>query len=171
MFSVHDNAALICVGLCLRLGTEVNFRELLSTQIKMGEESRIKAMWTKWFQMTPSCKSATHPHLTGRDAPFGVLIVMSNEFDFEPRLGSIGHKKSAPPKPFVRHVLGLTYKSGFKTRRMPSFTGQRIGRDAAWGTLASSGFMNKRGRRAVVKVRIAKLKAGPNLVTRRDFLM
>jgi type IV secretory pathway VirD2 relaxase len=85
---------------------------------------------------------------------------MSDEFDFEPRFGKIGHRKSARPKPFVRYVLDVAYKSGFKTRRKSSFTGQRIGRGAAWGTLASAGFMNKGGRRAVVKVRIAKLKAG-----------
>jgi type IV secretory pathway VirD2 relaxase len=85
---------------------------------------------------------------------------MSNEFDFEPRSGRIGHSKSARPKPFVRQVLDIAYKSGFKTRRKSSFTGQRIGRGAAWGTLASAGFMNKGGRRAVVKVRIAKLRAG-----------
>ena len=94
---------------------------------------------------------------------------MSNEFDFEPRLGRIGYGKSARPKPFVRQVLDVAYKSGFKTGRKSSFTGQRIGRGAAWGTLASAGFMNKGGRRAVVKVRIAKLKAG-NLAAPRAHL-
>jgi hypothetical protein len=104
-----------------------------------------------------------------RDAPIGVFNVMSNEFDFEPRLGKIGHKKSARPKPFVRQVLDVAFKSGFKTRRKASFTGQRIGRGAAWGMLASAGLMNKGGRRAVVKVRIAKLKAG-NLAAPRAHL-
>ncbi len=85
---------------------------------------------------------------------------MSDEFDFEPRLGKIGHRKSATPKPFVRQVLDVAYKSGFKTRRTSSFTGQRIGRGAAWGTLASAGLMRTGGRRAVVKVRIAKLRSG-----------
>jgi type IV secretory pathway VirD2 relaxase len=94
---------------------------------------------------------------------------MSDEFDFEPRLGKIGHRKSARPKPFVRQVLDVAYKSGFKTRRKSSFTGQRIGRGAAWGTLASAGFMNKGGRRAIVKVRIAKLRAG-NLAAPRAHL-
>jgi type IV secretory pathway VirD2 relaxase len=97
------------------------------------------------------------------------LIVMINEFEFEPRLGRIGHRKSARPKPFVRQVLDFAYKSGFKTRRKSSFTGQRIGRGAAWGTLASAGFMNKGGRRAVVKIRIAKLRAG-NLAAPRAHL-
>jgi type IV secretory pathway VirD2 relaxase len=94
---------------------------------------------------------------------------MSNEFDFEPRLGKIGHRQSARPKPFVRQVLDVAYKSGCKTRKKSSFTGQRIGRGAAWGTLASAGFMNKGGRRAVVKVRIAKLRTG-NLAAPRAHL-
>jgi Protein of unknown function (DUF3363) len=104
-----------------------------------------------------------------RDAPFGVFNVMSDEFDFEPRLGKIGHRKSARQKPFVRQVLDVAYKCGFKTRPKSSFTGQRIGRGAAWGTLASAGFMNKGGLRAVVKVRIAKLRAG-NLAAPRAHL-
>jgi type IV secretory pathway VirD2 relaxase len=94
---------------------------------------------------------------------------MSNEFDFEPRLGKIGHRKSTRPKPFVRQVLDVAYKSGFKTQRKSSFTGQRIGRGAARGMLASAGFMNKEGRRAVVKVRIAKLRSG-NLAAPRAHL-
>ncbi len=94
---------------------------------------------------------------------------MSDEFDFEPRVGRIGHRKSARQKPFVRQVLDVAYKSGFKTRKKSSFTGQRIGRGAAWGTLASAGFMNKGGRRAVVKVRIAKLRSG-NLAAPRAHL-
>jgi hypothetical protein len=68
---------------------------------------------------------------------------MSNEFDFEPRVDKIDHRKSAGNKLFVRQVLDVAYKSGFKTRRKSSFTGQRIGRGAARGTLASAGFMNK----------------------------
>jgi type IV secretory pathway VirD2 relaxase len=94
---------------------------------------------------------------------------MSDEFDFEPRLGKIGHRKSAKPKPFVRQVLDVAYKSGFKTRRTSSFTGQRIGRGAAWGTLASAGLMRTGGRKAVVKVRIAKLRSG-NLAAPRAHL-
>jgi type IV secretory pathway VirD2 relaxase len=83
-----------------------------------------------------------------------------SEKEFEPRLGKIGHKKSARPKSFVRQVLDVAYKSGFKSRSKSSFTGQRIGRGAAWGTLASAGLMRGGSRRAVIKVRIAKLRAG-----------
>jgi hypothetical protein len=94
---------------------------------------------------------------------------MSDEFDFKPRLGKIGHRKSERPKPFVRQVLDVAYKSEFKTRRKSSFTGQRIGRGAEWESLASTGSMNKAGRRAVVKVRIAKLRSG-NLAACRAHL-
>jgi hypothetical protein len=35
------------------------------------------------------------------------FVVMINEFGFEPRLGKIGHRKSARPKPFVRQVMDV----------------------------------------------------------------
>jgi hypothetical protein len=47
---------------------------------------------------------------------------MSDEFDFEPRFGKIGYRKSVRHKTFVRQVLDVAYKSGFKTRRKSSFT-------------------------------------------------
>lgn len=89
--------------------------------------------------------------------------------EFEPRLGKIGHKKSTRPKPFLRQVMDVAYKNGFKTRRKSSFTGQRVGRGGAWGTLASAGLMPTGGRKAVVKVRIAKLRSG-NLAAPRAHL-
>ncbi|HEY5363825.1 MAG TPA: DUF3363 domain-containing protein, partial [Aestuariivirga sp.] len=83
---------------------------------------------------------------------------MSDEF--EPRFGRIDHAKSAKPKTFYRQVMEVAYKSGMRSGRKSSFTGQRIGRGGAWGTLASTGFMAGGSRKAVIKVRIAKLKAG-----------
>jgi hypothetical protein len=47
---------------------------------------------------------------------------MINEFDFELRLRKIGDRKSARPKPFVRQLLDVACKSGFKTQRKSSFT-------------------------------------------------
>jgi hypothetical protein len=78
---------------------------------------------------------------------------MSDEFDFEPRFGKIGHRKSARPKPFVRQVLDVAYKSGFKTRRKSSFTGRPSVRPASFsGPLQSllpptplSGFICEKG--------------------------
>jgi hypothetical protein len=83
-----------------------------------------------------------------------------SEKEFEPRLGRIGHAKNVKPKSFYRQVMEVAYKNGLKSRRKSLFTGQRIGRGAAMGTLASAGLMGNNSRRAVVKVRIAKLKPG-----------
>ncbi len=83
---------------------------------------------------------------------------MSDEF--KPRMGRVGHSKSGKPKSFYRQVMEVAYKSGIKSGRKSSFTGQRIGRGAAWGTLASAGFMTGGSRKAVIKVRIAKLRTG-----------
>jgi hypothetical protein len=101
---------------------------------------------------------ANSTHLTSWDALQGCAAM--SEKEFQPRLGKIGHKKSARPKTFARQVLDVAYKNGFKTKRTSSFTGQRIGRGAAWGTLASAGLMPSGSRKAVIKVRIAKPKAG-----------
>ncbi len=38
-----------------------------------------------------------------------------SEKEFEPRLGKIGHTKSATPKTFAKQVLIVAYKNGFKT--------------------------------------------------------
>ncbi len=83
---------------------------------------------------------------------------MSDEF--EPRLGRIGHTKSGRQKSFYRQVMDVAYKNGMRSKHRSSFTGQRIGRGSGWGTLASMSLMRGGQRRAVVKVRIAKLKAG-----------
>jgi len=83
-----------------------------------------------------------------------------SENDFKPRLGKVGHRKSAKTKLFVRQVLDATYRSGMRSHRKSTFTGQRIGRGVAIGTLAAAGFMRGGSRKAVVKVHIAKLKAG-----------
>jgi hypothetical protein len=99
--------------------------------------------------------------LTGWDAVRKYTFMSDKEFKL--RIRKIGHKKSAKPRPFVRQVLDVAYKSGFKVRRTSSFTGQRIGRGAAWGTLVSVGLMWGGTRRAVTK---AKLKAGNISATR-----
>lgn len=83
---------------------------------------------------------------------------MSDEF--EPRLGRIGHTKSGRQKSFYRQVMDIAYKNGMRSKNRSSFTGQRIGRGGGWGTSASLGLMRGGQRRAVIKVRIAKLKAG-----------
>jgi type IV secretory pathway VirD2 relaxase len=114
------------------------------------------------IQLHNSCRSlkiAEYDTSERTRTRFESVHVMSKK-EFEPRLGKIGHRKSTRPRTFVRQVLNVAYRHGFKAQRKSSFTGQRIGRGAAWGTLASAGLMRGGGRRAVIKIRIAKLQAG-----------
>ncbi len=83
---------------------------------------------------------------------------MKNEF--EPKLGRIGHGRGKRDTPYVRKVLNAAYKNGFAAKRKSGFTGKYIGRGSAVGTLAAAGFFPKGQRRVLVKLRIAKLRAG-----------
>ncbi|MDP1702694.1 MAG: DUF3363 domain-containing protein [Aestuariivirga sp.] len=80
--------------------------------------------------------------------------------ELEPHLGRIGSNKSGRSGTYLRSVLDYAYKSGMKSRRRSSFTGSRIGRGVAFGTLAGAGLVPGGKRRAIVKGRIAKLKPG-----------
>jgi type IV secretory pathway VirD2 relaxase len=80
--------------------------------------------------------------------------------EFEPKLGKIGHGRRMRETPYLRKVLNASYKNGFSAKRKSSFTGKYIGRGSAMGALAAAGFFPKGQRRVLVKVRIAKLRAG-----------
>jgi hypothetical protein len=80
--------------------------------------------------------------------------------EFEPKLGRVGHGRARRETPYVRKVLNAVYKRGFAAKRKSGFTGKYIGRGSAVGTLAAAGFFPKGQRRVLVKVRIAKLRAG-----------
>ncbi len=86
--------------------------------------------------------------------------------EFEPHLGRIGNNKSRRSGTYLRSVLDYAYKSGMRSRRKSLFTGSRIGRGCAFGTLAGAGLVPGGQRRAIVKGRIAKLKPG-NLAAAR----
>ena len=80
--------------------------------------------------------------------------------EFEPRLGRVGGSKSKRSEPYLRQVLNVAYKNGLKRGKRSSFTGSRIGRGAAIGTLAGAGLFPGGQRRVIVKARIAILKTG-----------
>jgi type IV secretory pathway VirD2 relaxase len=80
--------------------------------------------------------------------------------EFEPKLGKIGHGRRKRETPYLRKVLNAAYKNGLSAKRKSSFTGKYIGRGSAMGALAAAGFFPKGQRRVLVKVRIAKLRAG-----------
>ena len=80
--------------------------------------------------------------------------------EFKPKLGRVGHGRTKRDTPYVRKVLNVAYKHGFAAKRKSGFTGKYIGRGSAIGTLAAAGFCPKGQRRVLVKVRVAKLRAG-----------
>jgi type IV secretory pathway VirD2 relaxase len=85
-------------------------------------------------------------------------IVMIEEF--EPHLGRIGGKHGKSDESYVRRVMQVAYKNGFYGGRRGGFTGARIGRGRAFGTLAGAGLFPGGQRRVIVKARIARFKHG-----------
>ena len=83
---------------------------------------------------------------------------MSDEF--EALLGRIGHSKGGRQKTYVRQVMEIAYKNGLRSKSKSSFNGRRIGRGGVIGALAVGNESRSGQRRAVIKVRIVKLKAG-----------
>ncbi|MGE3872547.1 MAG: DUF3363 domain-containing protein [Parvibaculaceae bacterium] len=80
--------------------------------------------------------------------------------DFMPRLGRIGWKGGTRLDRYVNRIMHAAHKAGHPTKSGSLFSGSRIARGAAFGTLASAGFAAGDRRRVVVKARIAKLKPG-----------
>ena len=80
--------------------------------------------------------------------------------DFEVLFGRIGHSKGGRQKSYVRQVMEIAFKNGLRSKSKSSFNGRRIGRGGVIGALAVGSEARSGKRRAVIKVRIAKLKAG-----------
>jgi type IV secretory pathway VirD2 relaxase len=84
---------------------------------------------------------------------------MSNSFT--PKLGRIGWKQGTRLDRYVNQVMRAAHSAGYQSgATKSSFTGKRIGRGNAFGTLAAAGFYPGGQRRAIVKARIARLKVG-----------
>jgi type IV secretory pathway VirD2 relaxase len=84
---------------------------------------------------------------------------MSNSFT--PKLGRIGWKQGTRLDRYVNQVMRAAHSAGYQSgATKSSFTGKRMGRGNAFGTLAAAGFYPGGQRRAIVKARISKLKAG-----------
>jgi type IV secretory pathway VirD2 relaxase len=80
--------------------------------------------------------------------------------EFEPHLGHIGWKHGKTDESYSRRVMQVAYKNGFYRGKRNGFTGSRIGRGRAFGTLAGARLYPGGRRRVVVKARIARLKRG-----------
>ena len=84
---------------------------------------------------------------------------MSNSFT--PKLGRIGWKQGTRLDRYINQVMRAAHSAGYQSGgKKSSFTGKRMGRGNAFGTLAAAGFYPGGQRRAIVKARISKLKTG-----------
>jgi type IV secretory pathway VirD2 relaxase len=84
---------------------------------------------------------------------------MSNSFT--PKLGRIGWKQGTRLDSYINRVTRAVHTAGHVNgSRKSSFSGSRIGRGSAFGTLAAAGLYPGGQRRAIVKARITKFKAG-----------
>ena len=84
---------------------------------------------------------------------------MSNSFT--PKLGRIGWKQGTRLDSYINRVTRAVHTAGHVSRsRKSSFSGSRIGRGSAFGTLAAAGLYPGGQRRVIVKARITKFKAG-----------
>ena len=84
---------------------------------------------------------------------------MSNSFT--PKLGRIGWKHGTRLDSYINRVTRAVHTAGHANgSRKSSYSGSRIGRDSAFGTLAAAGLYPGGQRRVIVKARITKLKAG-----------
>ena len=84
---------------------------------------------------------------------------MSNSFT--PKLGRIGWKQGTRLDSYINRVTRAVHAAGHVNgNRKSSFSGSRIGRGSAFGTLAAAGLYPGGQRRVIVKARITKFKAG-----------
>jgi type IV secretory pathway VirD2 relaxase len=80
---------------------------------------------------------------------------------FTPKLGRIGWKHGTRLDSYINRVTRAIHTaSHVNGSRKSSFSGSRIGRGSAFGTLAAAGLYPGGQRRVIVKARITKFKAG-----------
>jgi type IV secretory pathway VirD2 relaxase len=84
---------------------------------------------------------------------------MSNSFT--PKLGRIGWKQGTRLDSYINRVTRAVHTAGHvHGSRKSTFSGSRIGRGSAFGTLAAAGLYPGGQRRVIVKARITKFKVG-----------
>ena len=81
--------------------------------------------------------------------------------DFAPKLGRIGWKSGTRLDRYINKIMHAAHSAGHvNTGSHKGFTGARLGRGTAFGTLAGAGLYPGGQRRVIVKARITKLKHG-----------
>ena len=80
---------------------------------------------------------------------------------FTPKLGRIGWKQGTRLDSYINKVMRAAQTAGHVYGKQSSgFTGSRMGRGSAFGTLAAAGLYPGGQRRVIVKARFTKFKAG-----------
>ncbi|MEH2548921.1 hypothetical protein V1283_005566 [Bradyrhizobium sp. AZCC 2262] len=80
--------------------------------------------------------------------------------EFKVRLGRIGNRRGRKAISYVKRVGKIAQKAGIgTTHRTSGFTGSRIGRGYAQGTVSASR-RSAGQRRVVIKARLVRIKAG-----------
>lgn len=80
--------------------------------------------------------------------------------EFEIELGRIGNRKARKATSYLRRVRRAADKAGVSSRRASNFSGGRIGRGHAQGTVLAGSARAKGQRRVVIKARIVRIKPG-----------
>ncbi|WP_426413436.1 relaxase/mobilization nuclease RlxS [Bradyrhizobium ganzhouense] len=80
--------------------------------------------------------------------------------EFEVKLGRIGNRRAGRTASYLRRVRQEASQVGASARAGSSFTGGRIGRGRAQGTVLAGRGRSQGQRRVVVKARIVRIKAG-----------
>ncbi|MBR0803420.1 relaxase/mobilization nuclease and DUF3363 domain-containing protein [Bradyrhizobium japonicum] len=80
--------------------------------------------------------------------------------EFDVKLGRIGNRKARRSTSYLRRVRQEASKAGAVARAGSSFTGGRIGRGHAQGTVLAGRGRSQGQRRVVVKARIVRIKSG-----------
>ena len=90
-----------------------------------------------------------------------LLREVSMSENFTPKLGRIGWKAGTRLDRYINRVMNAAHVAGHVNGTSRSkFTGARMGRGSAFGTLAGAGLYAGSQRRAIVKARITRLKRG-----------
>jgi type IV secretory pathway VirD2 relaxase len=80
---------------------------------------------------------------------------------FTPKLGRIGWKQGTRLDSYINKVMRAAQTAGHVYgKRSSGFTGSRMGRGSAFGTLAAAGLYPGGQRRVIIKARFTKFKAG-----------
>ncbi|MCP3407620.1 relaxase/mobilization nuclease RlxS [Bradyrhizobium sp. CCGB01] len=80
--------------------------------------------------------------------------------EFEPKLGRIANRRAKRATGYLRRVRQAAEKAGAGSHRASSFSGGRIGRGHAQGSVLAGRARVRGQRRVVIKARIVRIKAG-----------